>query len=379
MQTFLSTLLLLGALQGGITGFGLLLYAGRKNGTHWLALAVLALSLTLLRLWTHAVGLESQPLFRRLPLSLDLAIMPLSHLYALSLTAAPAASIRRGFAWLAPWLVFLTYSLLVYLASAGHGDLARMDAIAGQWHYSLIKHIEDVLAVALNLILAGLIWRRVSRYHARIEHWVPERPAALLRMLKISMGLALIAALANLISFTAEEVLSLGDRHYVSLAVNASYVALVYIAGIVGFRLKDLPQFTPAPAEAPGPAPAEPALAATYQQLQTLMRVERLYTDPDLNLNDVAKRVGLPAAETSRAIREGSGKNFRTYVNDFRIESVKQKLSDPGYANVSVLAIAMESGFNSESSFYRVFKTAAGLSPTAFRQAHTGRSGDLPV
>jgi AraC-like DNA-binding protein len=379
MQTLMSTLLLLGAIQGGITGFGLLLYAGRRNGTHWLALAVLALSLTLLRLWTHAMGLESQPLFRRLPLSLDLAIMPLFHLYALSLTAASAASIRRGYAWLVPWAVFMTYSVLVYLASVGHGDLARMDAIAERWNYALIKDIEDHLTVALNLVLAGLIWRRVGRHHARIEHWVPERFAALLGMLKVGMTLALIVAAINLIGFAAHEVLALGDRHYVSQAVGACYVALVYIVGIIGFRLRDLPQFAPVQAGPPGPAPTDSALEAAYRQVQTLMRIEQLHADPDLNLNDVAKRLDLPAAETSRAIREGSGKNFRTYVNDFRIESVKQKLTDPGYAHVSILAIAMESGFNSESSFYRVFKAATGLSPTAYRVKRPGTCGDDPL
>lgn len=379
MPTLMNTLLLLGVIQGGITGVGLLLHAGRRNGTHWLALAVLALSLTLLRLWTHAVGLESQPLFRRLPLSLDLAIMPLFHLYALSLTAASAASIRRGFAWLAPWAVFMTYSVLVYLASVGHGDLARMDAVAGQWHYPLIKDIEDTLTVALNLVLAGLIWRRIGRHHARIEHWVPERFAALLGLLKACMTLALVAAAINLISFAGHDVLELGDRHYVSQAVEACYVALVYIVGIVGFRLKDLPQFAPAQAGPPGPAQTEPALAETYRQIQALMQVKQLYIDPDLNLNDVAKRLNLPAAETSRAIRDASGRNFRTYVNDFRIESVKRKLTDPGYAHVSILAIAMESGFNSESSFYRVFKAATGLSPTAYRAKRAASCGDDPV
>mgnify|MGYP002777207757 CR=1 len=379
MQTLMSTLLLLGAIQGGITGFGLLLYAGRKNGTHWLALAVLGLALTLLRLWTHATGLEAQPLFRRLPLSFDLAIMPLAYLYALTITAAPAAAIRRGLAWLVPGALFLIYSVLVYLASLGHADLARMDKISEQWHYSRVKHIEDLLAVVLNLALAGLIWQRVSRYHARIEDWLPEQTASLLGILKFSMTLALIAAVANLIGFVSNGVLHLGDRHYISQVVNACYVAVVYIAGIVGFRLRDLPQFAAAPAEPSIPAPTESALDATYQRVQTLMQADALYTDADLNLNDVAKRLSLPAAEASRAIREGSGKNFRTYVNDYRIASVKHKLTDPAYERVSILAIAMESGFNSESSFYRVFKAATGLSPTTFRQTAKAADAQAPA
>lgn len=98
------------------------------------------------------------------------------------------------------------------------------------------------------------------------------------------------------------------------------------------------------------------------------MQTSALFADPDLNLNNVAQRLGLTATETSRVIKEGSGKHFRAYVNEFRVEAVKQKLRDADYRSVSVLAISLESGFNSESSFYRIFKAATGLSPTDFRQ-----------
>jgi AraC-like DNA-binding protein len=97
------------------------------------------------------------------------------------------------------------------------------------------------------------------------------------------------------------------------------------------------------------------------------MQKDRLYTEPDLNLNDLAKRLGITAAEASQAIKAGSGGNFRAYINDFRVEDVKRKLRDPGYRDVSILAISLESGFNSESSFYRIFKASTGLSPTEFR------------
>jgi AraC-like DNA-binding protein len=360
----METVLLLGVIQGGITGVGLLLYAGRKNGSHWLAFGVLALSLTLLRLWTHAAGLESQPFFRRLPLSFDLAIFPLSFLYVLNVTAAPSASIRRAFAWLLPWAVFMGYSVLVYLASSGESSVQHMDAVAERWHYPLVKRIEDYLTIAINTVLAVLVWARISRYHARIANWVPERYADLLRALKTVMVLALIAAIVNLISFAAQHVLGLGDQGVVSHAAHAFYVVLIYVAGIVGFRLKDLPQFPEALAL---PARPQPSYDGAFQKLQALMQKDRLYTEPDLNLNDLAKRLGITAAEASQAIKAGSGGNFRAYINDFRVEDVKRKLRDPGYRDVSILAISLESGFNSESSFYRIFKASTGLSPTEFR------------
>ena len=367
----MDTVLLLGFMQGAITGLALLFYAGRKNGSHWLALGVLALSLTLLRLWTHAAGLEGHLLLRRLPLSFDLAIFPLFYLYVLNLTAAPAASTRRALAWLLPWAIFMGYSVLVYVAGIGEPSIARLDAVAARWHYGELKRLEDYLTIGINTVLAVLVWSRVRRHHARIANWIPERYADLLGLLKAVMALALVAAIINLASFAANHLLGLGARSVFSLSAQAFYVVLVYTAGIVGFRLKDLPRFPDAAAEPA--APARPARAdlptdEAFGRLQALMQESQLFAEPDLDLNMVAQRLGLTAAETSRLIREGAGKNFRTYVNEFRVEAVKRKLRDPGYRSVSVLAISLESGFNSESSFYRVFKAATGLSPTEFRQ-----------
>jgi len=58
-------------------------------------------------------------------------------------------------------------------------------------------------------------------------------------------------------------------------------------------------------------------------------------------------------------------KSFRNLINDYRIEDVKKKLLDPNN-KASVLSLALESGFNSEASFYRVFKNSTGLNPKAF-------------
>lgn len=361
----METLLLLGVIQGAITGTGLLLHAGRSNGSHWLALGMLALSLTLLRLWTHAAGLEADPLFRRLPLSFDLAIFPLFHLYALSLTAASPSSIRRAWLWLLPWAVFMGYSVLVYLAGFGEASLQRLDALADQWQYAWVKRIEDYLTIVLNTVLAGLIWARIRRYHARISNWVPQRFADLLLLLKRWMALALVTAVVNLLAFAAHHGFGFHDRSVVSQAAQIFYVVAVYAVGLIGFKLRELPQFPdPAPATALPDSRSDDA----YARLQTLMQSERLWTEPDLNLNDLSQRLGMTAVETSRVIKHGSGGHFRNYVNAFRIDAVRRKLRDPAYRSVSVLAIALESGFNSESSFYRVFKAATGLSPTEFRQ-----------
>ncbi|MBE7172934.1 MAG: AraC family transcriptional regulator [Williamsia sp.] len=50
-------------------------------------------------------------------------------------------------------------------------------------------------------------------------------------------------------------------------------------------------------------------------------------------------------------------------INDYRIEAVKKRSEDPKSSRFSLLGVAYECGFDSETSFYRIFKSAAGMSP----------------
>ncbi|MEJ0105739.1 MAG: helix-turn-helix domain-containing protein [Bacteroidota bacterium] len=56
-------------------------------------------------------------------------------------------------------------------------------------------------------------------------------------------------------------------------------------------------------------------------------------------------------------------------MNEYRVDKVKQRLNDPGSARLSILGIAYECGFNSEASFYRIFKDIAGVSPKEYLSA----------
>jgi AraC-like DNA-binding protein len=68
----------------------------------------------------------------------------------------------------------------------------------------------------------------------------------------------------------------------------------------------------------------------------------------------------------SATINTCYGKNFRNLINDYRVEEAKRKLGDPALSHLSVLGIGLESGFNSEASFYRIFKQHTSLSPAAY-------------
>lgn len=104
-----------------------------------------------------------------------------------------------------------------------------------------------------------------------------------------------------------------------------------------------------------------------YQHLLTLMQKEKLYKNPDLNMNLLAQKANLSNGYLSQIINQKEGKNFYDFVNTYRVEEVKANLSNPKYAHYSILGIGLEAGFKSKSTFNAAFKKITGKTPSAFK------------
>ena len=105
-----------------------------------------------------------------------------------------------------------------------------------------------------------------------------------------------------------------------------------------------------------------------YEKLLHLMQQEKLYRNPDLNMDLLAQKTALSNGYLSQIINQKEGKNFNDFVNTYRVEEVKTHLSDPNYAHYSILGIALEAGFKSKSTFNAAFKKLTGQTPSAFRR-----------
>ncbi len=103
------------------------------------------------------------------------------------------------------------------------------------------------------------------------------------------------------------------------------------------------------------------------QNLDRLMKEERLFENENITLNQVADEVDLTGHQLSQFLNEKLQKNFASYINEFRVEEAKKLLLDDPEA--SVLTIAYRVGFNSKSAFNRAFMKVCGLSPTQFRSS----------
>ena len=100
------------------------------------------------------------------------------------------------------------------------------------------------------------------------------------------------------------------------------------------------------------------------------MEEKNPYLDVDLSIHDVSDELEIPRHYLTQVINGMLGKNFYTFINEYRIEEVKKLLTDEAYSKFTLTSIAFEAGFNSKSSFNSVFKTATGMTPSQFKDAH---------
>lgn len=105
------------------------------------------------------------------------------------------------------------------------------------------------------------------------------------------------------------------------------------------------------------------------RRLKEEVAANRLYEDADLTLATLAFQMKMTTHELSAIINVGLGKNFNDFVNEFRVREVIRKMQDEHYDRLTLLGIALESGFNSKRTFNRVFKEMTGKTPVEYKSA----------
>jgi AraC-like DNA-binding protein len=111
--------------------------------------------------------------------------------------------------------------------------------------------------------------------------------------------------------------------------------------------------------------PSFNAQTSLYTALRELFNSQKLYLDPELNLNTVIRILSTNKKYLYQAISENSDENFRSFLNRYRVAEAKriigQKLLTTEELILSELYASV--GFNSPATFYKAFKSVTGLSP----------------
>jgi AraC-like DNA-binding protein len=104
------------------------------------------------------------------------------------------------------------------------------------------------------------------------------------------------------------------------------------------------------------------------KRITTALLEKELYTDPTLTVTKLGAMIKVPGYLVSRAVNHCFEKSFSELITEFRIRKAEKLLrSGDTIKQLTIEAVAYESGFNTLSSFYSSFKKLKKITPAQFR------------
>ncbi len=107
-----------------------------------------------------------------------------------------------------------------------------------------------------------------------------------------------------------------------------------------------------------------------FMKLENLCIDDHIYRDSALDRDKVAVMLGISTGYVSQLVNTVTGNNFATYINHYRVVAVKNIILNSEFDNYSLLAIGLECGFSSKSTFYNAFKKITDTTPNEFRKKY---------
>ena len=105
------------------------------------------------------------------------------------------------------------------------------------------------------------------------------------------------------------------------------------------------------------------------ERVLSYLKDEKPYLNPEYNINLLSIELGIPRHHITQVINSNLNKNFYSMINELRIEEVIGRMTDSMYSHFTLLAIALDSGFNSKSAFNRAFKQTMGKTPSEYKSS----------
>lgn len=375
---WLNLILLIGAAQGFLLTVIILHKYPGLFANRFLALLIGLFSVVLLNLF-----LEEVDAYRKIPYlfilldGIPLLIFPLYYLYARHLMHHSIRITRLEWLHFLPFVIYRTYSLPDFFKSEAEimTLVQGIESQALQGRYMIYNWVIAIQGIIyLSFTLAALL-----RYSHRIRDVFSSIDKVKLGWFRNITIMAIVLVLTFL---TEHTLLTMGINlsHFFDLS-SFLFAAFVYTIGYMGLVKSEI--FMEAEVGRSLDAAFQEAEPKKYQKsglsqerakrilddLLQLMEREKPYLDSGLTLAQLAHRLNVTPHNLSEAINSRLQQTFFDFVNRYRVEQVKKDLTDPGKQRYTFLALALEAGFNSKSSFNAIFKKHTGMTPSEYRHS----------
>lgn len=103
------------------------------------------------------------------------------------------------------------------------------------------------------------------------------------------------------------------------------------------------------------------------ERLNHLIDVEKVHLETELNEKGLAEQLEIQSYLLSKLLNDHLGKSFSEFINEKRVQHAMHLIAEDADKKMTNFAIAVDSGFRSESVFYVNFKKHSGMTPRQYR------------
>lgn len=331
----------------------------------WLLLVALHSFLILINL-----NNKDSQLLQIIPINLALLYGPLLFVYVTTLRSKKNDKNGILLLHLAPFFIFLALTFIFWGHTSFYKILALAGALSGLLYciitfFLLKEHKKQIVNLFSNLKGISLNW-----------------------IVKLVNGVVIIWVVVFILVILKQVV-------QIELPLNWFFIAVplfISYIGYYGFKQQVIFQFDPneynhynqPTIETPdiNQAQALPVnssyeksnlqekdMEQIFKSLENAMKIDQLFLQANLNLQDLSNSVKIPQHYITQTLNQYKRQNLYDYINAYRVEAFINKLKNGEADYFSLLGIAFDCGFNSKSTFNRVFKNITGKSPSEFRKS----------
>lgn len=337
----------LGAFNGFIISLYLLIFKKTKSAnTYFLGLLLLGLCLKISKSFIFYFYPELPGIYIQIGV-LGSAFVGPSLVYFIRSALTSNSAIKNNQKW-----IYLFWILVVVIASS----IAPYDSHPAVWN----NYIGTIISVQLALCIALAAWLLRAAF-IKLFNFKEKVSSTEKLLLSVWIGNLVIPAAFKL------SIFSFFNGPCISGALFFSLILYLNLFLFVS-RRKTSHLFSAAQDQGryANKKIADSQAQVLTDKLQKIILEEQLFKNPDLKLNELAKKINISGHQLSQLLNDNLGKSFAAYINEFRInEACELIANDKG---IKLEAIGYEVGFNSKSTFYTAFKKHKQTTPTLYKE-----------
>ncbi|UII75652.1 AraC family transcriptional regulator [Flagellimonas sp. HMM57] len=364
---FVDIILFLGVSQGLFLSISLRLIHNRNvSANRILSLLLLIVSLMLFcRITAFRI---SEDWIWRFGILIDTTIFlfgPLLYLYVKRLVYRSTPPFKLNWVHYIPALLHLCYYF--WTLSIPLSDFNNRYFSGGLNIMFFVVEASGLLSLIFYWIRTFLLIRNYSKEEKKVLSYRQN----VFQFLKFFLFTLLIFVLLWSVSFIGANFLGTTFIYLNYVTMWISIPIFIYIVGYFSLRQPEIFRIpVPAKEKSEKQRLKPDEIQKLQKRLHYFISEEKTFVQPDITLKSLAEKMNTSRNNLSWLLNQTYQVSFYDYINRFRIEEFLLKINNGEHLNHTLLALAMDVGFNSKSTFNKAFKNEMGLTPSDYIKKH---------